>query len=107
MVLRSWDKFRVLHGTRDVLAMCQRVVGELCQDSSVGGEDKHGAVQFRLPGSPFALQAGKESATIGKLFAIRIFEEMNHLGYDLVTSSDLSRYYDQSSWFFRKAVAER
>ena len=27
MVLRSWDKFRVLHGTRDVLAMCQRVVG--------------------------------------------------------------------------------
>ena len=24
-----------------------------------------------------------------------------------VTSSDLSRYYDQSSWFFRKAVAER
>ena len=29
------------------------------------------------------LQAGKESATIGKLFAIRIFEEMNHLGYDL------------------------
>ena len=49
----------------------------------MGGEDKHGAVQFRLPGSPFALQAGKESATIGKLFAIRIFEEMNHLGYDL------------------------
>ena len=49
----------------------------------MGGEDKHGAVQFRLPGSPFALQAGKDSATIGKLFAIRIFEEMNHLGYDL------------------------
>ena len=24
-----------------------------------------------------------------------------------VTSSDLSRYYDQSSWFFRKAAAER
>ena len=24
-----------------------------------------------------------------------------------MTSSDLSRYYDQSSWFFRKAVAER
>ena len=49
----------------------------------MGGEDKHGAVQFRLPGSPFALQAGKDSATIGKVFAIRIFEEMNHLGYDL------------------------
>ena len=35
----------------------------------VEAEDKHGAVQFRLPGSPFVLNAGKDSATIGKVFA--------------------------------------
>ena len=107
----------------------------MCQSDPVAGEDKHGSVQFRLPGSPFTVQSGKESATIGKVFAIRsvrfvdvqcgahessyssevwndfvtrdihfvcrIFEEMNHLGYDLITSSDLSRAFDQSTWFFK------
>ncbi len=27
MILRSWDKFRVLHGPKEVVDACQRVVG--------------------------------------------------------------------------------
>ena len=74
---------------------------ELYRDETATWEDRYGCAQFRLPGSPFAPSAGRESATVGKLAAVRIFEEMNALGYDLVASSDLARAYDQSSWFFR------
>jgi hypothetical protein len=78
-----------------VFFLCLR---EISKSEDVEMEDKYGARQFRLPGSPFTVNTGKESATIGKIFAIRIFEEMNTLGYDLIASSDLSRAYDQSSW---------
>ncbi len=67
------------------------------------GKDKLGAYQLKLPGSPFWLTANKETSTLGKLFATRVFEEMYALGYDFVCSSDLSRLYDNSSWFFARA----
>ncbi len=101
MVLRSYDKLRVLHAPRDVLEAVDRIVRDLSHGETAASEDRYGCAQFRLPGSPFVLSAGRESATVGKLAAIRVFEEMNALGYDLVTSSDLYRAYDQSSWFFR------
>lgn len=107
MVLRSYDKFRIIHAPKDVQEMVLRVIREVSQDKDLVGTDKFGAIQYRLPGTPFTLNTGRESATIGKVFAIRIFEEMNHLGYDLVCSSDLSRAYDQSSWFFKKVIPER
>ena len=108
-----------------MIALKVDISREVSKEEEVLAEDKFGAVQFRLPGSPFVLNAGKESATIGKVFAIRVFEEMNRMGYDLVASSDLSRAYDQSSWqvkvaksliqifisilsrFFKKVNAER
>ena len=34
---------------------------------------------------------GKDSSTLAKLFVLRLLEEMHILGYDLVTSTDLSR----------------
>lgn len=107
IILRSYDKARLLHAPKDVQDVVTRIVRDLCQDESVTGDDKHGSLQFRLPGSPFTLNAGKESSTIGKIFAIRVFEEMNKLGYDIVASSDLSRAYDQSTWFFKKSHFER
>ncbi len=70
-------------------------------------EDKHGSLQFRLPGSPFAFSAGKDSAIIGKIFAVRTFEELHALGYGLVCSADLSRDFDQSSWFFKRGQQDR
>jgi hypothetical protein len=35
---------------------------------------------------------GKDSSTLGRLFVLRLLEEMHILGYDLVTSTDLSRF---------------
>lgn len=107
IVLRSYDKARLLHAPPDVQDAVTRIARDLWRDETVCGEDKHGSLQLRLPGSPFTLNAGKESSTIGKIFAIRVFEEMNQLGYEIVASSDLSRAYDQSTWFFRKSQPER
>ena len=63
---------------------------------------KTGAVSFRLPESPFMVGMGQKSATVGKVFIIRIFEEMFRLGYDFVACSDLSRTNEQGSLFFKK-----
>jgi len=44
---------------------------------------------------------------MGKLFTMKMFEEMHKLGYDFVVSSDLTRMLDQASWFFVKKTVSR
>ena len=67
-----------------------------------------GAICFKLPGRPFVVQSGQESATIGKVFVARIFEEMFRLGYDFLTCADLAQTVDQGNLFFKKSyVPER
>ena len=51
---------------------------------------------------PFTLDTGKESATIGKVFISRIFEEMDKLGYDFVTCSELAQTVDNGTLIFKK-----
>ena len=98
VILCSYDKARLLHAPQEVKEVISRIIKDIYQDNTVsGGEHKHGLLQFQLPGSPFTLNAGKESSTIVKIFAIRVLEEMNKLGYDIMASSDLSRAYDQST----------
>ncbi len=46
-------------------------------------------------GSPFVMNAGRDSSTVGKLAALRIFEEMNALGYDLVFCFLFLHYFDK------------
>ena len=62
-----------------------------------------GAICFKLPGRPFVVASGQESATIGKLFIARIFEEMFKLGYNFITCSDLAQTVDQGNLFFKKS----
>ena len=69
--------------------------------------EKFGSWQFKLPQHPFEVHMGKDSATIGKLFTLRMFEELYALGYNLVVSSDLSRTRDQSTKFFQRVAGER
>ncbi len=107
IALRSTDKVRLIHATPNVHERVLKIVRELCHDDEVVPEEKLGVVQFQLPGTPFLASAGRDSATVGKVFAIRVFEEMNALGYDLVVSSDLARTTDLATWFFRKTNGER
>lgn len=68
------------------------------EDSSSGNDfekSKYGALQFKLPGAPFRVAMGIESATIGKKFLCRLLEKMYCLGYDFIIASDLSRIADQ------------
>ena len=62
-----------------------------------------GTICFKLPGRPFVVASGQESATIGKVFVAKIFEEMFTLGYDFVTCSDLAQTVDQGNLFFKKS----
>merc|ERR1711971_291726 len=56
----------------------------------------------------FATGNGKEPATLGKLFCIRILEELHKLGYDLQIGSDLTRArFAAGTLFFRKVSSER
>ena len=65
--------------------------------------EEYGAITFRLPGHPFRARGGKKNATLGKLFMVRIFEEMHMLGYTFIASSKLSQTQtDHSTLLFKK-----
>lgn len=105
-VFRSHDKFRVLHGNAQIHQMVVSLVREVTGDENVDvlTEAKHGSVQFRLPGSPFSPTCGKESAILGKMFVLKLLENLYIKGYDFLNSADLSRAYDQGTLFFKQGL---
>ena len=113
VALRSPNKFRLIHAPPEVVHMTERVIGEINNKGGadyieVSKQDKYGTTGYSVgSGSCFQLNSGKTSATSGKLFTVLMFEEMYKLGYDPVVSSDLSRMYDQATWFFVKKTSER
>merc|ERR1712119_4000 len=57
---------------------------------------------------PFVAGWRKEPATLGKLFCIRLLEELHKMGYDLQIGSDLTRaQFAAGTLFFRKVTSER
>ena len=70
--------------------------------------DKLGVVQFTMAADVFAAASGKKAATMGKLFCIKIIEELHKIGYDLQISSDLMQTEESASTlFFKKVTSER
>ena len=53
---------------------------------------KYKVLQCKLPGEPFIVAKGIESATIGKKFIFQLLSKMHNLGYNFVVSSDLNRH---------------
>lgn len=91
-------KLRIIAKQTMKITFVSLLFSEISRSNEIEPEEKYGCLEYRLPGSPFVVNSGRESATLGKVFGIRIMEELNALGYDLVVSSDLSRAYDQSTW---------
>ena len=77
---------------------------ELCTDEDVQTESKYGSIQFRLPGSPFSPTCGKDSAYFGKIFTLKLVEEMHVIGFDFMACADLSRAFDQGSLMFKQSL---
>lgn len=113
LIFCPWDKVRLLHAPAAVVAVVRRVVNQINSiqnrsDMQTPEKEKLGAVQFTMVGNLFTTNNGKESATMGKLLCIRLFEELFKLGYELDLSSDLARYrWQASTLFFRKTSYER
>jgi len=112
--LRPFRKVELIHAPPRVVACVQRVANEV--NSLYTGQshletpskDKLGVMQFTMAADVFVCQSGKEPATMGKLFCIRILEELHKMGYDLQITSDLTRVrYSAASLFFKKVASER
>jgi len=70
--------------------------------------DKLGVIQFDMAADVFGAGSGKKAATMGKLFCIKIIEDLHKTGYDLQISSDLMRTEESASTlFFKKVTSER
>ena len=112
--LRPFRKVELIHAPPRVVVCVQRVANEV--NSLYTGQsyletpskDKLGAMQFTMAADIFVCQSGKEPATLGKLFCIRILEELHKMGYDLQITSDLTRVRNSAaSLFFKKVASER
>lgn len=94
VVLNRPNKVLVIYETPQVRAVIHQIV-IMINGHSASVKNKYGALQFTLPGSPFKVKMGIESATIGKKFICHLLEKMHCLGYDFIVASDLSRIEDQ------------
>ena len=112
MTMRPYNKFILMNANEDVLNIVDKVVAEInkawygsqriCMLKHNYHGTFHGNFCIKLPGTPFSLYTGKESATIGKVFISRIFEEMDKLGYEFVTCSELAQRVDNGTLIFKK-----
>ena len=112
--LRPFRKVELIHAPSRVAVLVHRVADEV--NSLYTGQsgletpskDKLGVTQFTMAADVFVCQSGKEPATVGKLFCIRVVEELHKMGYDLQVTSDLTRQrYSAASLFFKKVAGER
>jgi len=112
--LRPFKKVELIHAPPNVVACVQKVANEVNSlytgksSMETPSKEKFGVMQFRMAADVFVCQSGKEPATMGKLFCIRILEELHKMGYDLQIASDLTRVkYSAASLFFKKVASER
>ena len=111
LVLRAGNKIRLIHAPEEVINTTQQVIHEINAKARNGigvfTKDLNGTTAMYLGPDCFDSTTGKVAATSGKMFAIRMLEEMMRLGYDLVTSTDLSRDWNRATWIFEKKVSGR
>ena len=112
--LRPVHKIELIHAPPAVASCVRRIANEVNglqarQDSfETRSKDKLGVLQFSMSAWLFATGNGKEPATLGKLFCIRLLEELHKIGYDLQIGSDLTRARSAAgTLFFRKVTTER
>jgi len=112
--LRPFHKIEVIHAPPMVAACVRRVANEvngLCEKKDkfeTPSKEKLGVLQFSMSALLFTTNNGKEPATLGKLFCLRILEELHKLGYDLQIGSDLTRdIFAAGTLFFKKVTSER
>ena len=103
----SFAKIRIMNATPNVRRMLTRLDQEItakCGTSRGPLIEYYGTLKMKV-GDKYTFYAsmGKERATIGKFFAIRLLEEMYNLGYNLLISSDLARLADNATWYFARS----
>ena len=96
-----------MNATPDIRRMLTRLDQEITAKCGISRGpliEYYGTLKMKV-GDKYTFQAsmGKERATIGKFFAIRLFEEMYNLGYNLLISSDLARRADNATWYFARS----
>ena len=113
--LRPFHKIELIHAPPVVAACVRRVANEVNslhitrQDRlETPSKEKLGVLQFSMSAPLFRTNNGKEPATLGKLFCLRLLEELHKMGYDLQIGADLTRArYAAGALFFRKVTSER
>ena len=112
--LRPFHKIELIHAPPNVAACVRRLANELNglyarqENFETPSKSKLGVLQFSMSAWLFATGNGKEPATLGKLFCIRLLEELHKMGFDLQVGSDLIRASSSAgSLFFRKVTSER
>ena len=104
----SLSKIRVMNVTPDVREMLERLDQETTAKCGINRGpliEYYGTLKMYVGDMhTFASGGGKDRATLGKFFALRLLEEMYNLGYNMHISSDLARQFDLSTWFFSKSA---
>jgi len=112
--VRAPNVMKVLHAPPNVIQRMESILREVnivCAGkdtcNSTWKELGYQRLQFEK-WQVFHPRTGSTSAsTSGKLFMIRLLEEMYKMGYDPVVSADLARLRENASIFFKKVAPER
>ena len=85
--LQSKRMIHLVNAPPSVAVRVQRVANEVnslyFSFTRTPTTDKLGVIQFTMAADVFGAASGKKAATMGKLFCIKIIEELHKIGYDL------------------------
>ena len=102
-----YAKIRVMNATPEVKEMLVKLDQEITAKCGINRGalvDHYGTLKMKVgTRSTFFPSVGEANATLGTFFAIRLLEEMHDLGYGLITSTDLARECDNTTWYFAKS----
>jgi len=101
----QFDKIELIHAPPVVVDCVRRVANEVNDLSAEDGsletpsKDKLGALQFKMSARLFKNPNTRVPATMGKVFCVRLIEELHKIDFDLQIAPDLNRWaYLNAIW---------
>ena len=105
ITLRTTDKIRVVYASDQEVNIVRDVIQQTwpkgIQQEGVKLRSVH---DFKLNGNPFMEGSSSEDASNARLLACDLLYRLHNSGWKLITSSDLARTHDLTTWFFQRSA---
>ena len=103
IAIRPNDKIRVILGTSHEVSIIRQIIEETWPQGIQREQFLlNGVHEFKMRGNPFRVYTSSTEAAASRIMAGSILHRLHRDGWKLLTSSDLTRTTDLTTWIFKK-----